>query len=149
MTASARGLAEMLASEELNSQLEELNALALEGVEGWKDVPGFEVTGLRVAGSRILEGYLEGRRHLVTDATSSDVQIRASQEFWERLFSHWAQWRLELEEVIQRVGQEKFIRDYLPKTMTTKSWRSQDQILSLLPADMQNQIFASVAMLTA
>eukprot|EP00439_Symbiodinium_sp_Y106_P000483 s289_g1.t1 len=69
MTASARGLAEMLASAELSTQLEELNALALEGVDktalGWLlsgggthwTAGGLQALDLRGTGSRALRTY--------------------------------------------------------------------------------------------
>ncbi|CAK9014203.1 unnamed protein product [Durusdinium trenchii] len=106
--------------------------------------------------------------HLVTSTTSTETQIESAQDFWERLFSHWPQWRRELRSVIQR-DEEKFIQEMLPKVMGARSWttslvygepkdfgrlphpagRNQDRILSMLPADVQNQIFASVATLTS
>ncbi|CAK9014205.1 unnamed protein product [Durusdinium trenchii] len=154
---------------------------SLRGVDGWKDVLGFEELGVRVAGKCnkklpkhhlvvrdvvVSDGKVPG--HLVTSTTSTETQIESAQDFWERLFSHWPQWRRELRSVIQR-DEEKFIQEMLPKVMGARSWttslvygepkdfgrlphpagRNQDRILSMLPADVQNQIFASVATLTS
>lgn len=157
---------------------------SLRGVDGWKDVPGFEEVGLRVAGNcnkklpktqswcfvPLLYSAL-GRvpANLAGDAISTPEQIEKAQDFWQRLFSHWIQWRAELQNLIQTMGEETFIDEMLPKTMGPKSWttslvhgepkdygrlphpagRNQDRLLSMLPPDVQNQIFASVTTLTS
>lgn len=98
------------------------------------------------------------------DGISTAEQIEAAQPVWSKLFSHWASWREELRRIILARGQPNFEQMFLPKAFGQKSWTTslvfgeprtfgklphpqgpkQDQILSMLPCDTQNQIFASV-----
>lgn len=101
---------------------------------------------------------------LQQDGLSSMEQIEAAQPIWSRLFSHWSIWREELRKTIVAYDVIRFGIDFLPKASGGKSWTTslvfgeprtfgklphpqgakQDKILSMLPGDMQNQIFASV-----
>ncbi|CAJ1446395.1 unnamed protein product [Effrenium voratum] len=105
--------------------------------EGWKDVPGFEAVNLRVASDckkklpktqswcfvpLVFSALQKVPPHLVTPSSSSSEQIQDSQEFWESLFSHWRQWREDLQAAIHKMGEEKFIREFLPKSVSAKSW---------------------------
>jgi len=98
------------------------------------------------------------------EGVSKREDIEAAQPIWEELFSHWPQWRRALRQVIDTHGQPRFEREFLPLEMNSNSWstslvfgepksfgrlphpqgRRQDTILSMLPCDLQNQIFASV-----
>eukprot|EP00930_Biecheleria_cincta_P029691 TRINITY_DN20624_c0_g2_i1.p1 TRINITY_DN20624_c0_g2~~TRINITY_DN20624_c0_g2_i1.p1 ORF type:complete len:208 (-),score=36.72 TRINITY_DN20624_c0_g2_i1:86-643(-) len=153
-------------------------------VEGWKNVPGFEHMGLQVAdkcGKKLpktqswcfvpLLFSSLGRvpEHLCREGASSEAQIELAQPVWERLFSHWSQWRSALRAACEAFGEERFVAEMLPKTCTAKSWttslvygepkefgrlphpqgRQQDRILAMLPNDVQNQIFASVVTLAS
>lgn len=92
-------------------------------------------------------------------------QIEAAQAVWSTFFSHWSMWRAELRKAIDVYGAERFENDFLPRgNGSAKMWttslvygepreygilphpqgRCQDNILALLPCDIQNQIFASV-----
>eukprot|EP00933_Yihiella_yeosuensis_P060376 TRINITY_DN6298_c0_g1_i4.p1 TRINITY_DN6298_c0_g1~~TRINITY_DN6298_c0_g1_i4.p1 ORF type:complete len:250 (-),score=46.70 TRINITY_DN6298_c0_g1_i4:71-820(-) len=107
--------------------------------------------------------------HLVREDTSSSEQIEAGQEVWETLFSHWSTWRSQLQVAISKNGKDNFVNEFLPKAAGAKGWstslvygrprdfgklphpngRQQDRILGMLPADIQNQIFASVITLAS
>merc|ERR1711879_499756 len=101
--------------------------------------------------------------------TSTESQIEEAQEIWSSVFSHWPSWRRELREAIATYGEGRFEADFLPRISSAKGWttslvygeprnfgklphpqgRSQDRILSLLPMDTQNQLFASVVTLAS
>lgn len=147
--------------------------------QGFKDVPGFEPQGLRVAiCSKKLPktqswcfvplifsalGYVP--EHLQREDTPTAEQIVAAQPVWCELFSHWQEWRKELQEAIRRYDAAQFEERFLPKpSANSKAWTTslvfgepkiygrlphpygsaQDKVLALLPNDTQNQIFASV-----
>eukprot|EP00746_Dinoflagellata_sp_MGD_P003477 gnl/MRDRNA2_/MRDRNA2_106756_c0_seq1.p1 gnl/MRDRNA2_/MRDRNA2_106756_c0~~gnl/MRDRNA2_/MRDRNA2_106756_c0_seq1.p1 ORF type:complete len:324 (-),score=80.26 gnl/MRDRNA2_/MRDRNA2_106756_c0_seq1:26-997(-) len=145
--------------------------------EGWKVVPGFECVGVQVAAScgkklpktqswcfvpLIYSALGHVPERLAVEGTSTDEQISEAQRHWERLFSHWPQWRKELAEIIVARGTELFVSQYLPKnpggwktsmvfgepkvygTLPHPSGSHQDKTLALLHPDTQGQIFASV-----
>eukprot|EP00927_Polykrikos_kofoidii_P062458 TRINITY_DN57270_c0_g1_i1.p1 TRINITY_DN57270_c0_g1~~TRINITY_DN57270_c0_g1_i1.p1 ORF type:complete len:244 (+),score=21.14 TRINITY_DN57270_c0_g1_i1:77-733(+) len=108
--------------------------------------------------------------YLLEDDISTGDQIASAQEIWRALFSHWDTWLDELRKVIDRYTVSRFKADFLPRQNPgAKRWttslvfgeprnfgklphppgRCQDKILSLLPADTQNQIFASVMALAS
>lgn len=146
---------------------------------GFKDVPGFEAQVLRVA--RCLKKLPKTQswcfvplifsalgsvpEHLGREGISTAEQIVAAQRVWCELFSHWQQWRDELQEVIRSYDAARFKERFLPKgSANGKAWTTslvygeprlygrlphphggaQDAVLALLPIDVQNQIFASV-----
>lgn len=148
--------------------------------EGFKDVPGFEAQGLRVARCSkklpktqswcfvplIFSALGRVPERLGREGISTVEQISAAQPIWCELFSHWQEWRKELQQVIRNYDAARFEDRFLPKGAgNAKSWTTslvygeprisgrlphphggaQDAVLALLPFDIQNQIFASVA----
>lgn len=147
--------------------------------EGLKEVIGFEAQGLRVAKCSkklpktqswcfvplIFSALGRVPDRLGREGISTAEQIAAAQPIWCGLFSHWQEWRKELQEVIRRYDPARFEDRFLPKGAgNAKAWTTslvygeprtsgrlphphggaQDAVLALLPPDVQNQIFASV-----
>ncbi|CAE8708389.1 unnamed protein product, partial [Polarella glacialis] len=103
---------------------------------GWRPVPGFEASELRVARCAkklpktqswcfvplIFSALGKVPEHLQREDTSTEQQIADAQQVWENLFSHWSSWRASLKQVIASRGEASFVAEFLPRGATQKSW---------------------------